>query len=383
MKILQVISSLRTGGAEKLVVQLTSALKAMGHQVDVALFDGLETDLKRNLEETGCKIFSFSKSKSMNSLKSIYYPWHIFKLARIMKGYDIVHTHNTTPQLFAAIARIGRKSPVLVTTEHSTFNRRRNMRIFRAIDRWMYRKYASVICISDIARSKLTEYLGTGRNICVINNGVDINAFSRAEADPCLRKGSRPHVVVMVAAMRAEKDHPTLIRAIWQLGSQYELWLAGDGVMRESLENLVRELSVEDRVKFLGWRKDIPQILKSADVVAMASHYEGLSLSSIEGMAVSKPFVASDVDGLREVVQGAGVLVSEADVAGFASAIEKLCTDPVWAAQVAQNCMKRAMQYDFQTMAASYNKVYEGLIKEKDNAPRAGGTPSADDAWIE
>lgn len=357
MKILYVITSLRTGGAEKLVVQLTSAMKAKGHTVDVALFDGTDTDLKKALQDTGSKIYSFSVGGSVYSLRNL------FQLKKIIRDYDIVHTHNTSPQLFAAIANIFKKKPLLVTTEHSTFNRRRGKWYFKPIDRWMYKKYSSIICISDIACNKLVSYLGSSKNIITINNGVDIEALAKAEKDPELRKEKEKHVVVMVAAFRIEKDQKTLIRAISQLPEDYTLWLVGDGQTRPELESLAKELSVEDRVRFFGWRTDIPQILKTADVVALASHYEGLSLSSIEGMAVGKPFIASDVDGLRQIVGGAGILLPDSDSRAFADKIKELCTNKEYAAQVADSCMERASQYDFKKMAEAYNQVYLDLMK--------------------
>lgn len=357
MKILYVITSMRMGGAEKLVVALAAAMISRGHQVDVALFDGTQTELKSCLENTGCKIYSLSMGGS------VYSPSLVFKLRKISKDYDIVHTHNSSPQLFAALANAFRKKPQLVTTEHSTFNRRRKMWWYKPIDRRMYRKYASTICISDIAYKKLTSYLGTSSGIITINNGIDVLAYANAAANEELKPSKGNFAVVMVAALRAEKDQQTLIRAISLLPHNYRLWIVGDGPMRGFLENLARELNVEDRVVFFGWRTDVPQILKSADVVAMASHYEGLSLSSIEGMAVGKPFICSDVDGLREIVAGAGVLVKDSDSKGFADKIKELCLNKTYSSEVAEACYARAMEYDFSKMAEAYNNVYLTLKK--------------------
>ena len=120
MKILHVITSLRTGGAEKLVIEIVPRLMQKGHQVDVALFDGIDTPFKKELVKCGCNIYDWGRS--------MYNPWCIIRLIRIMKKYDVVHTHNTYPQLYLAIARIFVKGRI-VTTEHSTNNRRRNYQI--------------------------------------------------------------------------------------------------------------------------------------------------------------------------------------------------------------------------------------------------------------
>jgi glycosyltransferase involved in cell wall biosynthesis len=151
MKILQVITSLQTGGAEMLVCQMTLRLRELGHQVDVCVFNGVETQLLGQLREhRDVKVYILGHS--------YYNPWYIVRLARIMKDYDVIHTHNSSPQLFVAIANLFCHKK-LVTTEHSTNNRKREHPMFSFVDRWMYRQYNAVVCISGIAETKLRDYL--------------------------------------------------------------------------------------------------------------------------------------------------------------------------------------------------------------------------------
>lgn len=364
MKILHVITSLQTGGAETLVVNLMPQFNALGHEVGVAVFNARSTPLMVRLEQEcpECKIYKFGTS--------YYNPWYIVKLWNIMKKYDIVHTHNSSPQLFAAIANvICRKK--LVTTEHSTNNRKREKGgLLRIADKWIYKQYDSVVCISDIAEKKLKEYLGDNQcrsKICTINNGVDVEALHHALPIARKRVGSddTKFVVVMVAGFREAKDQDTLIRAIARLPKEpFELWLVGDGVRRQSLEQIVDNLKIKERVKFLGLRTDVPNILKAADVVVMSSHWEGLSLSNIEGMSVGKPFIASDVDGLREMTQGAGMLFPHGDDKALADMIRNLHDDCQLYQQVADSCYAKARRFDISKMVEAYNNVYESL---KDN----------------
>ena len=111
MRILHVITSLRTGGAEKLMVDLLPRLKDGGHEVDLLLFDGIDTQFRRDAEAAGIKVFDLGIGGS------VYSPKRLFKLLPYLKQYDIVHTHNTAPQLFAAIGKV-LCSVVLCTTEH-------------------------------------------------------------------------------------------------------------------------------------------------------------------------------------------------------------------------------------------------------------------------
>ena len=166
----------------------------------------------------------------------------------------------------------------------------------------------------------------------------------------------------MVAGFRYQKDQDTLIRAFTHLDKdKYELWLVGDGERRPILEKMIYELGLNN-VKLLGIRNDIPNVLQTADIVVMSSHFEGLSLSNIEGMSVNKPFISSNVDGLREVVDGYGLLFPHGDDKALSSIIMKLSDDKAYYQQVAAKCWERAQMFDIQKMVDAYNDVYEGLI---------------------
>ena len=363
MRILHIITSLHTGGAEKLVTEIVPRLTALGHEVDVCLFDGKDTAFKRKLSKCGCKIYSFSDGGN------VYNPLHIVRLWRLMRGYAIVHTHNTAPQFFAAIAAKVLCSVVLVTTEHNTSNRRRDWRWYpRSVDRWMYRQYQHVICISDQAEENLRKYIYANEkhdSITTIYNGVDIEAFHSATVNKELRESTDRFVVVMVAGFRYQKDQDTLIKAMALLPKdRFELWLVGDGERRNCLESLVKSLELTESVRFLGLRTDVANILKAADVVVMSSHFEGLSLSNIEGMAAGKPFVASDVDGLREVTDGYGILFPHEDAKALADIIKRLDEDKGYYDEVAERCYKRAKEYDLSSTIAHYNDIYI-TIKDK------------------
>lgn len=356
MKILHVITSLRTGGAEKLMVDLLPRLKERGHDVELLLFDGTDTPFRRAAENAGIRIHDLGKGGS------VYSPVKLLKLLPYLRKYDVVHTHNTAPQLFAAIGSV-LCSVVLCTTEHNTSNRRRGWTWYAAIDRWMYNRYRHVICISQKAEENLRKHIGRSKaKICTINNGVDIARYAGAQASAELESiapGSRK--IMMVAGFRWEKDQDTLIKAVKELPARFYLFLVGDGLRRPKLEALVNELGLPDRVHFLGLRSDVPNLLHAADYVVMSSHFEGLSLSSVEGMCVSKPFLASDVDGLREVVKGHGVLFIHEDGKDLADKIMELENSPEKYRSVSESCRKRASEFDISKMAEGYSQIYKDL----------------------
>ncbi len=366
MKILQVITSLKIGGAETLVVNMTPKLRSMGHKVDVCVFNGDDTPLMKRLvaENPGIRVYKFNSG--------YYNPLYILKLAGIMRRYDIVHSHNSSPQLFVAAAKV-LCSVGLCSTEHTTSNRKRGWKWYAPIESHMYNAYDHIVCISKIAEEKLREYMGgewliegTERyaKISTINNGVDVTGIQNAIPLDGARKPDT-FVTTMVAGFREAKDQDTVIRAMALLPDNFVFWIVGDGDRRAEIETLTNKLNLESRVKFWGIRSDVPNILKASDVVVMSSHWEGLSLSNIEGMSAGKPFVASNVNGLREVTKGYGILFEHKNEKELAEIIKRLHDDKNLYDQTAKACYMRAQEFDISVMVKKYAEVYEDIAASR------------------
>lgn len=363
MKVLHVITSLLTGGAEKLMVDLLPRIKSHGYEVEICSFDSTVTPFRIMLENAGVKVYSFHKG-----VGKVYNPLNIWRLYKLIKkgNYDVVHTHNTAPELFTALANLFINTS-LVTTEHSTSNRRRAYRFYFLIDRWMFRQYESVICISDQSLENHCKYLGfeSCKNACVIYNGIDYNKYKNADPAQDIRKLSS-RIITNVASYSTPKDQPTLIKAMKFLPKEFHLCLVGDGPRRIEYEFLIKELNLNERVHLLGIRNDIPNVLAASDYVVMCSHYEGLSLSSLEGMASGKPFLSDNVDGLREIVQGNGVLFEHEDSKGLADAILSLDEDVDYRTSVIASCQSKALQYDINNVVDCYIGIYRNILHAKE-----------------
>ncbi|MCC8175109.1 MAG: glycosyltransferase [Bacteroidales bacterium] len=358
MKTLHVITSLRTGGAEKLMVDLLPRLRDKGVEVELAVFSGEETEFMRQLRDAGITVHRFTEKVS-----NVYNPVHVFKLIRLIKHgkYDIVHTHNTAPQIFAAISAV-LCSVVLCTTEHNTSNRRRGWRCCAPIDRWMYRQYHKIICISTQTEQFLIDSTPSVLSkTLMINNGIDIKTYSKAHSIPKL-KNSDEIIITMVGGFRYQKDQETVIQAMNYLPAPFRLWLVGDGDRRNIIEKRITDLQLWNRIVLWGIRSDIPEILKTSDIVVLSSHWEGFGLAAVEGMAAGKPVIASDVPGLKEVVKGAGLLFPHGDAKALATEILSLSENPKRYRSVAATCLDRAKQFDISTMVDSYYNLYNSML---------------------
>ena len=359
MRILHFITSLRTGGAERLVVGLAQQMHISGDEVEVLLMDGTRTPIVIELEKNGIPVHSLGKGP-----RAMYNPFLLPQLVRFLwkQPFDIVHTHNSPCQILAAFAL----ARLMITTEHGSRNRRRNWPWFKPIDRWMYGRYKKIVCVGEETRKTLSEWLGRpelDKKMTVIPNGIDLSKIATAIPSEDLTKRDG-YKVLMVSAFRPEKDQQTLIRAVQQLPEIYHLFLAGGAETPEN-QRIFDECKARARdlnVHFLGIRQDVPALLAAADVIVLSSLHEGMSLSVLEGMASGKPLITSDVDGLRDLVSGAGLLFPPGDSEKLACLIRQVCENPAFAHEIGERCRKRAAQYDIAETARRYREEYSKIL---------------------
>lgn len=365
MKILHVINNLNTGGAEKLLLEILPLYNKRGIIVDLLLLNGTEYPFFNELKKQNCcTVYDLGKG-------SVYNPFLIFKLIPFLRQYDIVHGHIFPTFYWLALAKIFSFSSIkIVYTEHNTTNRRQENKLYKIFDRQIYKAYTKIICISDEIKYILKKYTSLkNKNFIVIKNGVNISFFKDAkyfkkeEISNSILETDK--LLIQVSAFREQKDQATLIRSMKLLPETIKLLLVGDGELRESNEKLVESLSLEKRVFFLGVRMDVASLLKTSDIIVLSSHYEGLSLSSIEAMASGKPFIASDVPGLHEIVEGAGILFSEGDESELAKHVIELLKDTDYYEKVALRCQERAESYDIKKMVDKHINFYEQIKKNK------------------
>lgn len=358
MKVLQVINSLGIGGAEKLIVDSILCRAGSACEVDVLLLNGKDTNFKRILQKHGIRVFSLGEENN------IYNPLLIVKLIPFLKRYDVVHVHLFPAQYWVAIAACFlRKKVKLITTEHNTTNRRRNIAGFKWIDRFIYKRYDRIVAISPSTQHALANYINDSR-VLTIANGVDIRQFQIAKPylkNELLTLDDKSVSVIQVAGFRTQKDQDTVIKALARLPGNYHLFLVGDGPRRNICEEMVHDLNLAERVHFLGLREDIPRLLKSANIVIMSSHWEGFGLAAVEGMAAGKPVIASEVAGLAEVVANYGLLFKTGDAHALALLIERLSNDGGFYEEVAARCAVRACDFDIKRMVREYGKLYKEL----------------------
>lgn len=302
-KLLFIITSLAYGGAETQLVHLAIQLKARGWEVQVVSLTPPKAYVEV-LETAGISV------SSLEILRKFPDPRPILRLARLIQicRPQIVHGFMVHANLLARLVRpIAPPIPVLICSARNTNEGGR----FREL---LYRLTDILSDFStQVSQAGLERYVSVGavpkHKICYIPNGVDTERFrpdtkSRKQFREALKVGS-DFTWLAVGRFDIQKDYPNMLRAfarVAQERSDTMLIIVGDGPLRPEMEMLARDLGLKDRVRFLGIRRDIRELMNAADAYVMSSAWEGMANVLLEASAARLPIVATDVGGNREVV---------------------------------------------------------------------------------
>ncbi len=360
MKVLQVINNLVVHGAQMLVRNMILGFARRGIECEVYLLRSTGSPIESSLLKRGVRLYFPLRA-------SIYSPLHVRPLATHLRDhfYDLVHVHLFPAQLWVALAaKLANATARLVTTEHSTYNRRRRP-IYRPMDRWMYAQYRFIASISEATTKALVRWLPElARKARTCPNGVDVDFFASAPASSKFDVLSLPDhcpVILSVGRLEFPKDNETVIRAM-SLIQDAHLAVVGIGPRLEELESLARKLRVANRVHFLGQRTDVPQLMKAADIYVQSSRWEGFGIAALEAMASGLPVVASRVPGLAELVGDTGLLFEPGDHEQLAGHLDTLLNGAELRARLAKAGLPRAAAFSFDRTLDCYENLYRELF---------------------
>lgn len=363
MKILHVIPHLwRGNGAAKVLLNLISNQVKAFPSIDVVCLVDVKPSLDKEIKSLGCGL------KYLGSCR--YNPCLIFKLMKEISKYDIVHVHLFPAFYWVSIAHfLVRSSAKLVLTEHSTKNNRQKLYFLKYIELFIYRRYDKVVAISNAVKEQLMRQRILEKKIEVIYNGINIQNIENANPIDRNELGIPKNVflITQVARFYSQKDQATLIRSLKYLPNNFFVLFIGDGVLLQEHIDLAKSIGVLDRIRFLGIINDVFSILKVSNVVVMSSNFEGFGLTALEGMAAEKPVIASNVPGLSEVVEGAGLLFPLHDDKELASLIIKLYEDSDYYQIIAKSCKDRSLSFNEKIMGSRYLAVYKKLVYNDTN----------------
>ncbi|MEP0814140.1 MAG: glycosyltransferase [bacterium] len=369
MKIAYLINGLGYGGAEVQLVRLAEAMAAEGVETTVISMTkpGAFSD---KLEKAGVKVENLGVKRGVTS---VAVAWRLARLLRRIRP-DILHAFMFHANLAARVTRAFHRVPVVICSirTNNDGGKKRDL---------LYRLTAGLADmtthVSRFGRDKYSK-LGAAKpgRLVYMPNGVDTNRFCPDESKRGKTRAalglSNEFAWIAVGRLTEAKDHKTLFRAFQSLVNEKPesvLLLAGKGELWESLVYLASELQIGSKVKFLGVRDDIPDLLNASDAYVLSSVWEGLPSVLVEAAACGLPIVATDIGGVDDVIEKdkTGLVVPARDPDSLARAMLSLQNMPERERKELGIAARKKIEAEFSldVFKAEWMSLYRKCLEEK------------------
>lgn len=388
-RVLRIITRLNIGGPSLQAARLTTDLRPLGY--DTALVHGRVAAGEGEMRD-----LLAPDEPGVHYVRSLCRPitpaddWRAFReLGTILRAFqpDIVHTHMAKAGLLGRLAAIaynhsaGRGRPArILHTYHGHvlegyFSPAMTAALIRT-ERWLGRGTDALVAISPRIRDELIGrfHIAPPDRFHIVPLGFDlaplaaIGAAERAAARRALQIPDATRVVTTVGRLTAIKNHALLLDAAREIASaspEALFLIAGDGDLRAPLEARASALGIADRVRWLGWRRDLATIYGATDVFALTSRNEGTPVALIEAMAAGVPGVSTDVGGVGDVIpdESTGILVPPDAAPALAAAVLRLLNDPHLRREMGARARQTVVtRYDVKRLVSDIDALYRSLL---------------------
>jgi glycosyltransferase involved in cell wall biosynthesis len=301
--------------------------------------------------------------------------WRLFRRERP----QIVHTHTSKAGIIGRWAAKLAGVPLVFHTAHgfgfNDFQRPAVRKFYIALER-LTSKITTKLFLVSYANADKAEECGMVRrgDWILARDSIAVERFLQPRPRrKMLRKWNVPEdrvVIGMVACFKPQKspeDFVEVAARVVDQTKQAHFVMAGDGELRASVEERIRQRGIGDHITVLGWQneEDMPEIYRNLDIVVLTSLWEGLPCVFSEAMACELPIVATNVDGAREaIVDGEnGFLYRPHDIAGMAQAVLKLIADADLRRRMGESGRQRVMEFDIRTSVDTVESTYQECLK--------------------
>lgn len=363
LKILHTEWSDGWGGQEHRIINEMEGMLKRGHHVVLATRP--QCRIREEAKHRGIPVLTMDMRGKFD-LRAI------LTLSRFLKqeNIQVVNTHSGVDSWIGAFAAKLASTPVLVRTRHLNLPLKRNWLNF------VHYLADQIISCGETMRTHLVEGCGfPPEQIISIPTGIDFTRFSptRTRQEVRLELGIAPgdFLVLMVGIIRSVKRHALALQAFQQMLKQYpaaHMVLAGDGPMRQEMEQLADTLGIAERVHFLGHRKDAPDLMAAADVLLLTSRSEGVPQAVTQALGLGTPVVATSVGGVPELIrhEETGLLVPPENPQAVTDALLRIAADPGLAARLGAAGREHVLaQFSLDAMLDKTEALFDALLARK------------------
>jgi glycosyltransferase involved in cell wall biosynthesis len=369
MKVLHLIDSGGFYGAENVVLNLTLGLRELGAESVIGCFryrgNGLpQVGVEAESMGLDCAYFTLRNKIDVTCVRSI---------ASYCKSnkVTVLHSHGYKPSLVCLIMKLLYGTPYVITC-HLWYLRTFRLKMYTALERISMRFADRVIGVSREIASDLERAGIPKRKLEVIENGIDVDRFSQFELEPKDAEEVRKDlgldrdsfIIGSLGRLTEQKDYQTLIRAAAEAlkdNVALEFIVAGEGELKSALISECRDLGIENRFHFLGFRSDKEKILKLMSVFVLSSLDEGLPMAMLEAMAAGLPIVTTPVGGIPKVIKPGenGLFIDPGNVEQLKKNLLVLAGNSATREKLGRRGLETVKgEYSIEEMARKYLAIY-------------------------
>ena len=354
--VLFIVRTMGLGGTENVVLQLCEILSAKVNKIVVCSSGGVH---EKVLQEMGIKHYMLPDMASKNPIDMLK-SYRVIKKIIKKEQITIIHSHHRMAAFYAGL--VAPKKVVKVANAHNTFMDKKKL------TQLAYRN-TKVVAVGEMVKKNLTEYFKIPKEqVCVIHNAVKPFDSNIVPIEILYKEHSKGNVLIgNIGRLSEQKGMKYFIDAAGIIVKTHPdtcFIIVGDGEEREQLHAQVEEKGLQDKVLFLGYRKDIQNVMSQLDFVVLSSLWEGLPLTPIEAYSVGKTVIGTAVDGTQEIIRDGvdGYLVEPRNTMQLAEKMNKLIDNAEMRKNMGRQATKRYQdEFSFEKLSQRYITFYEKL----------------------
>ena len=361
MKVLHIDTGENWRGGQQQALNLAVEMQKIG--IETALVCPIKSSLYKNAKDAGLTCFGMN-------IKGLFGFIAAYKISRLChnRGYNIIALHSANAHSIGLVVKMFYSKVKLVCFRRVDFKVGQNF-----LSLWKYNTpiLDKIVAVSNNVKEILINCGVDESKISIIPDGVELDRFSQLEVTTHFRNtegiSEKVFVVGTIAAVAGHKDYPTFLKAAKKILDQNQnvLFISlGDGPLLQEMKEMAKNLKIDDKFLFKGFREDVGMFLKTFDIFVLASKKEGMGSSILDAMALGKPVVACRTGGIVDIIESEknGLLVDKKNDEELAKAIERLINDKSLREKFAKSGFERVKEFDVSKTAKTTVELFEGLV---------------------
>ncbi len=354
-------------------------LKSLGYEVHVlanfsfgnTTSDERTKEFKEELENMGIKVYNVPIPRKITAIKEMIFSYKKIKEICSENNYNILHCHSPIGGVLARLAfkDFRKKGGKLIYTAHGFHFFKgapiKNWIIFYPIEKFCS-KYTDCLITINKEDYKRAKGFKAKEVKYVPGIGIDTEKIKDIKRDRKILKEfniKKEVVLVSVGELSSRKNHKVILKALEKVKGDFKYIICGQGAKKEELIKLSKELNLQEKVEFLGYRQDVKEILKASDIFCFPSKQEGLPVALMEAMASGLPIICSDIRGNKDLIENTkgGYLLKSDDLDEYSIKIEKLIENKFLREEMGNFNLEKIKGFDIKKVNKFMEEIYNEL----------------------